>query len=116
MNEDEKMTRENFIIRWLGLYHEWNESNVDKMRDDLDKVINFHSTTSEAKKYCVCKNRQDQFKNEKGEWICADCELEIKQLTTPEAKDDGINKAFYSEPYTPIHWKETDNKNPFKWD
>jgi hypothetical protein len=33
------MTREKFIKKWLGAGHFYIEDNKDKMREDLDKVI-----------------------------------------------------------------------------
>ena len=36
---NDKMTREKFIKKWLGSKHEYNETNKDLMREDLDRVI-----------------------------------------------------------------------------
>jgi len=33
------MTRDKFIRKWLGVISEYSETNRDRMRDDLDKVI-----------------------------------------------------------------------------
>ena len=37
------MSRDSFIRKWLGAELQYNEDNRDKMRDDLDLVIAFHS-------------------------------------------------------------------------
>lgn len=45
---EEKMTREQFIMKYLGNSKiNWSEENSDMMRDDLDKVINYHNQKRE---------------------------------------------------------------------
>lgn len=45
---EEKMTREQFIMKYLGNSTiNWSEEHCDMMRNDLDKVINYHDRQSE---------------------------------------------------------------------
>lgn len=36
------MTRDRFIRKWLGYKAEYTKTNRDKMRNDLDAVIDYH--------------------------------------------------------------------------
>lgn len=50
-----------------------HNQETERLKAELNELKEKHK-----KKFCICKNRQDQFKKN-GTWICGDCELEIKQ-------------------------------------
>lgn len=65
------MTRERFITKWLGNEAaKYTEEFRDLMRDDLDKVIDYHSV-SVVKSSCKC-----EVKMVNAEWthlVCLKC-------------------------------------------
>ena len=73
-NAEEKMTREQFIMKYLGNSTiNWSEEHCDMMRNDLDKVINYHDRQSEIDELT---NEVERLRKE-SEWISIKDELPI---------------------------------------
>ena len=71
---EEKMTREQFIMKYLGNSTiNWSEEHCDMMRNDLDKVINYHDRQSEIDELT---NEVERLRKE-SEWISIKDELPI---------------------------------------
>ena len=73
----DKMTREAFIRKWLGNKdYQYTEENRDLMREDLDKVIDYHALRQPvvSKSFCRCKEgKQGRTVDEDGNQICDVC-------------------------------------------